>query len=372
MRKLSILLVCSVLFSLSSCQDKYPELEDGLYAEFTTNQGSFVAELFFEETPITVASFVSLAEGNSKMVSEEHQDKNFYDGLVFHRVIQDFMIQGGDPTGTGSGGPGYEFPNEIVDSLKHDSKGILSMANSGPNTNGSQFFITLAETPWLNGMHTVFGEVVQGMEAVDSIGQIETDPTDRPVNEVVIESVKIIRKGSAAKNFDAPKVLPQELENLEAAAIEKQERQTAQRNEIAQRFDSLEEEAEELDSGLKLYLEQEGNGEQPTTGQMVTVYYEGYLRDGQIFDTNREDVANEWDIFNPQRKAQGGYAPMPMEYSPNAPMIPGFKEGVQQMNVCDRAILFIPSHLGYGEAGAGGVIPPNSDLVFVVEIMELQ
>lgn len=372
MKKLSILFLCSVLFSLTSCQDNYPDLEDGLYAEFVTNQGTFVAELFHEATPITVASFVSLAEGSSDMVSEQYQGQNFYDGLVFHRVIEGFMIQGGDPTGTGTSGPGYEFPNEIVDSLQHDSKGILSMANSGPNTNGSQFFITLAETPWLNGMHTVFGEVVSGMEVVETIGSIETDATDRPVNEVVIEKVNIIRKGSSAKNFDAPKVLPQELENLEAAAREREENLTQQRNELAQRFDNLEEEAEELESGLKIYFETEGDGEQPTTGQQVTVYYEGYLRDGQLFDTNRENVANDWDQFNPRRKSQGGYEPMPMEYSPNAPMIPGFKEGVQQMKVGDKAFLFIPSHLGYGQAGAGGVIPPNSDLVFVVELVEIQ
>ncbi|HET7361176.1 MAG TPA: peptidylprolyl isomerase, partial [Salinimicrobium sp.] len=191
MKKLSILFFCAILFSLSSCTEDYPELEDGIYAEIITNKGPIVAELYYKAAPMTVASFVSLAEGKSTLADSiyRNDDKGFYDGLIFHRVIKDFMIQGGDPTGTGSGGPGYTFPDEIVDSLQFNSKGLLAMANSGPNTNGSQFFITLKETPWLNGLHTIFGEVVIGQDVVDAIGQVETATGDRPVEDVVMKEV---------------------------------------------------------------------------------------------------------------------------------------------------------------------------------------
>jgi cyclophilin family peptidyl-prolyl cis-trans isomerase len=168
----------SIILGLVSCKEDYPDLEDGLYAEFNTNKGTFLAELYYEQTPLTVANFVSLAEGNShSMVDSTYQGKKFYDGIQFHRIIKDFMIQGGDPQGTGSGGPGYRFPDEINENLTHDSKGYLSMANAGPGTNGSQFFVTLAETPWLDSRHTIFGKVIQGQDVVDSIGQTETGPT---------------------------------------------------------------------------------------------------------------------------------------------------------------------------------------------------
>ncbi len=372
MKKISILVLCSILFSLTACNDKYPDLEDGLYAEFKTNQGDFVARLYHEATPMTVASFVSLAEGKSEMASEEYQGKRFYDGLTFHRVIEDFMIQGGDPSGTGSGGPGYKFPNEIVDTLQHDSKGILSMANSGPDTNGSQFFITLKETPWLNGMHTVFGKVVQGQEVVDQIGSLETDERDRPAQEVVMEEVNIIRKGSSAKNFDAAEVLSTEIETIEARAEEEQKRLEEQRAANQERFEQLEEEAQELESGLKIHFLEETGGEKPKIGETVMVNYIGYLESGEIFDTNKEQVAEEAGILNRKRQEMDGYQPMAVLYSPDAPMIPGFREGIQQMTVGDKALLFIPAHLGYGERGAPPVIPANADLIFEVEIVSVQ
>ena len=369
MRKLSILFLFSLVLSLTGCNE-YPDLEDGLYAEFVTNKGSFVAELYFEQTPITVASFVSLAEGNSSRVSEEFKGKPFYNGLVFHRVIEDFMIQGGDPTGTGSGGPGYEFPNEIVDSLTHDSKGILSMANSGPDTNGSQFFITLKETPWLDGMHTVFGQVVEGQEVVDSIGVVETAEGDRPVDEVVINEVNIIRKGDASKNFDANQVFEQELTNIETEAAEKQRQLTESMAAKAMQLDSLKSGAKELPSGLKINVTEEGTGPTPDAGDMVLIHYAGYLPNGQLFDSSIEAVAREMGAFDQRRKDMNGYQPIQMSYSPDAQMIAGFKEGVQSMNVGDKATLFIPAHLGYGVRGAGGVVPPNSDLIFPVELVE--
>ncbi|SDL26987.1 peptidylprolyl isomerase [Salinimicrobium catena] len=372
MKKISLLLFGIVLMSFTACNEEYPDLEDGMYAEFKTNKGIFVAELFYEATPMTVASFVSLAEGESTMVQDDYKEKKFYNGLTFHRVIEDFMIQGGDPQGTGSGGPGYKFPNEIVDTLKHDSKGILSMANSGPNTNGSQFFVTLKDTPWLNGMHTVFGEVVQGQEVVDQIGSVETGPNDKPVEPVVMEEVNIIRKGSDAKNFQASKVLSKELQDFKAEAEAKEQKMTELRNAKKTRYEELKTEAKELESGLQITFLEEGEGPQPKLGDTVMVNYEGYLPDGHLFDSNIEQVAEEAGMLNQRRKEMGGYAPMAVLYSPDAPMIPGFKEGVQQMKVGDKAVLFIPAHLGYGERGAPPVIPPSSDLIFEIELVKIQ
>ena len=372
MKKISLLLLCTIVLAFTACNDEYPDLDNGIYAEFKTNKGTFLAELYYEATPMTVASFVSLAEGTSTMAEAEFEGKPFYNGLTFHRVIEDFMIQGGDPEGTGSGGPGYKFPNEIVDTLTHDSKGILSMANSGPNTNGSQFFITLKETPWLDGMHTVFGKVVQGIEVVEEIGSMETSETDAPVEKVVMEEVNIIRKGSEAKNFEAANVLDQELQNFQAETEAKEQQQIQERQERQQRFDNLKAEAEELESGLQIaYLEQ-GEGPQPKLGDTVMVNYQGYLTDGEIFDTNVAEVAEEAGILNERRQQMGGYKPMPVLYSPEAPTIPGFKEGIQQMQVGDKAVLFIPAHLGYGDRGAPPVIPPGADLVFQVELVGLQ
>ena len=371
MKTKSIFLLLTVALSLFACNEEYPELEDGMYAQFNTSMGPIVAELYFEETPMTVASFVSLAEGNSKMADSTHKGKKYYDGLVFHRIIDGFMIQGGDPTGTGSGGPGYKYPDEFVDSLGHDSKGVLSMANAGPGTNGSQFFITLAPVEQLDGRHTVFGKIVKGQDVVDSIGKVETGPRDRPVKDVVMNEVNIIRKGSAAKNFDAPKVFESELAEIEAEKEEEAKKMQEMAAKKASEFEALEAKADSLESGLKIYFENKGEGEKPKNGQKVNVNYEGYFADGTIFDTNSEEVAKEMDIYNEQRAAQNGYGPMPMVYGPDAPMIPGFKEGIQQMRIGDEAVIWIPSALGYGERGAGGVIPPNTDLIFRIELVEM-
>lgn len=373
MKKISFLLLCSVLMSFTACNEEYPELEDGIYAEFKTNHGTFIAELFYEETPMTVASFVSLAEGESAMAEEEFKKKKFYNGLIFHRIIKDFMIQGGDPSGTGQGGPGYKFPNEIVDTLKHSSKGILSMANSGPDTNGSQFFITLKETPWLDGKHTVFGKIAKGQEIVDQIGSVETGPGDKPVEPVVMEEVKIIRKGSDAKKFKAANVLSDELENFKAAAEAKEKALGELRTQTQTRLDSLKTTAKELESGLKIAFLKEGEGPKPKTGETVLVHYNGFLNDGFLFDTSDEEMAKKHDNVNDRKKSMGMYnKPMPVLYSPDAPMIAGFKEGVQQMKVGDKAVIFIPAHLGYGERGYPPVIPPGSDLIFEIEIVSIQ
>ncbi|MBT8295899.1 MAG: peptidylprolyl isomerase [Gramella sp.] len=372
MKTKSIFLLLMVTLSLFACNEEYPELEDGMYAEFNTSMGPIVAELYFEETPMTVASFVSLAEGTSKMADSTYEGKKYYDGLLFHRVIDGFMIQGGDPTGTGSGGPGYKYPDEFVDTLSHDTKGVLSMANAGPGTNGSQFFITLAPVKQLDNRHTVFGKIVKGQDVVDSIGKVETGPRDKPVKDVVMNEVNIIRKGSAAKKFEAAKVFETELAEIESKKEEEAKKMQEMAAKKASEFDALEAKADSLDSGLKIYFETTGDGEKPKNGQTVNVIYEGYFADGNIFDTNREEIAQEMGIWNEQRAAQGGYGPMATVYGPDAPMIPGFKEGMQQMNIGDEAVIWIPSHLGYGERGAGGVIPPNSDLIFRIKLVDIK
>ncbi|MCF4101360.1 peptidylprolyl isomerase [Gillisia sp. M10.2A] len=373
MKKLSLLFICTILFTLASCNEEYPDLKDGMYAEFNTNKGTFLTELYFKETPVTVANFVSLAEGDSHtMLDSTYQGKKYYDGLTFHRVIKDFMIQGGDPTGTGSGDPGYRFPDEIVDTLQLDSKGVLAMANAGPGTNGSQFFVTLAETPWLNGKHTVFGKVIEGQAVVDSIGQVKTVARDKPEQDVIVETVKIIRKGKDAKNFKASKLFEAKLAEAQAEEEALAKKQEEAKKANAEKFAALATDVTELESGLKVHFLNKGEGPKPKNGDMVKIDYAGYFADGTIFDTSIEEVATQGGIFNVQRRDQNGYVPMEIPYGPDAPVIPGFKEGIMQMTVGDKVVLFIPSHLGYGARGAGGVIPPNTDLIFEMEMVGIK
>lgn len=282
-----------------------------------------------------------------------------------------FVIQGGDPTGTGSGGPGYRFPDEFVDSLRHDSAGILSMANAGPGTNGSQFFVTLAPTPHLNDKHSVFGKVVKGMDVVEAIGKVETGQGDRPTKDVVMNEVNIIRKGKAAKNFDADKVMQNEMKKIEDRR--EQERQALEEkiNQNAHRFAELKKEADSLESGVKIYYEEKGDGPKPKIGQKVMMLYQGYFEDGRIFDTNDVELAKEMGVYNRQRDDMGMYGPTPMDFSPDTPLIQGFKDALQAMQVGDKAVVFIPSELGYGKSGRGRVIPPDTNLVFVLEMVEM-
>jgi len=169
-------------------------LKPGLYAHFATTEGNFTTRFFEEDAPRTVANFVGLAQGSiDPATGKPGTSKPFYDGLTFHRIIKDFMIQGGDPRGNGTGGPGYKFADEISSKRKFTGAGILAMANAGPNTNGSQFFITLAATDWLNGKHTIFGEIVEGLDVIEKIGLVKTLPGDRPATPVVMKTVTIER-----------------------------------------------------------------------------------------------------------------------------------------------------------------------------------
>lgn len=372
MKTIKYLFIAVAGLVMASCSEKYPNLEDGIYAEFDTTEGTTIAKLNFEETPLTVANFVALAEGTQEAVKDSAKiGKKFYDGLIFHRVIKDFMIQGGDPEGTGRGGPGYKFADEFVDSLQHSKKGILSMANSGPATNGSQFFITLKETPWLNGRHTVFGEIVEGMDVIDSIGATETLPGDKPKDSIVLNAVNIIRKGSAAKNFDGNEIFQAETKRIEEEKAEKERIAIEKAAGNKAKLDAYKTKANKLDSGLEFYLANAGSGQKVKAEEQVGVFYAGYFEDGRLFDTNIESIAKATDTYNPQRAQQNGYAPMPVPYSNKANMIPGFKEGILKMNkIGDKAVFFIPSHLGYGERQAGP-IPANSNLVFEVEFKEI-
>lgn len=366
MKKTTLLLFAFFALTLFACQDKYPDLEDGVYAEFITNKGTFVAKLYHNQTPLTVSNFVDLAEGKNAMVDTSLTGKRYYDSLAFHRVIKDFMIQGGDPTGTGTGGPGYKFPDEIVDSLTHDKKGMLSMANSGPATNGSQFFITLRETPHLDGRHTVFGEVVMGMEIVEAIGLVETAQGDKPVDPVIMEEVNIIRKGDVS--LDSFK---EEMEKIEKKRLAIEEALKGVKSETAESFAKLKSEAEELPSGLQMVFTEKGDGEKPQQGAQVLVDYEGYLSDGTLFDSSRLEVVEKYNMVDQRRKDANQYIPIPTNYSPDAGLIAGFREGMLNMKVGDEAVLYIPSHLGYGENGAGNVIPPNADLIFKIKLVEI-
>lgn len=350
---------------LSSCKSSQrADLGDGIFADIHTSKGDIIVKLESDKTPITVANFVALAEGNNPFVSDEYKNKKYYDGIIFHRVIKDFMIQGGDPTGTGSGNPGYKFKDEFNDSLTHHKAGILSMANAGPTTNGSQFFITHKETPFLNGRHTVFGEVVAGLDVLDSIANVQTATGDKPVIDVVMKTIEIIRNGKEAKKFDAVKIMSDYFAE-EEAKVKAMEKVKA---DFVTELNKHKELAETLPSGLKVYFINKGAGEKPKQGQQVNVNYAGFLEEGTLFDSNIEEVANKFGQFNPQRKEGGGYEAIPMDYSPDARLIAGFREGLLSMKVGDKIRLFIPAHLGYGAQGAGNVIPPNADLVFDLEI----
>lgn len=307
-------------------------MQDGIYAKFNTPKGEILVKLTHDKTPGTVGNFVALAEGNMEN-SAKPQGKPYYDGLKFHRVIADFMIQGGCPLGTGTGDPGYKFDDEFHPELQHSGPGVLSMANAGPGTNGSQFFITHVATPWLDNKHTVFGNVVEGQDVVDAIAQGDT-----------IESLEIIRVGDDAKNWNAIEAFRTFEGAREKRIVEAKAMAEAQMEKLAAGFDKT-------NSGLRYKIIQKGSGPKAEKGKTVSVHYEGALDNGQVFDSS-------------YKRNQ------PIDFTLGiGQVIPGWDEGIGLLQVGDKARFVIPSHLAYGSTGAGGVIPPNATLIFDVELM---
>lgn len=307
-------------------------MQDGIYAKFNTSKGEILVKLTYDKTPGTVGNFVALAEGNMEN-SVKAQGNPYYDGLKFHRVIPDFMVQGGCPLGTGTGDAGYKFDDEFHPELTHDAPGVLSMANAGPGTNGSQFFITHIATPWLDNKHTVFGHVESGQEVVDTIAQDDK-----------LETLEVVRVGADAENWNAIEAFRTFEGSREQKLAEEKKLAEAELDKVAAGFDKTE-------SGLRYKMIQNGEGVKAEKGKTVSVHYEGSLTSGQVFDSSYK--RNE-----------------PIDFQLGVgQVIPGWDEGISLLKVGDKARFVIPSHLGYGSAGAGGVIPPNATLIFDVELM---
>ena len=307
-------------------------MKEGLFAQIKTSKGVIEIQLEFEKTPGTVGNFVGLSIGKIKNSNKE-LGKPYYDGLKFHRVINDFMIQGGCPVGTGTGDPGYKFDDEFNADLKHDKPGILSMANSGPATNGSQFFITHIETPWLDNKHTVFGHVIDGIDVVNSI-----------VQDDEIINIKINAVGEKAQSFDPVKAF----ENFNKL---KEERINEQKKRTEKLLNDLSNGYSKTDSGLMYKFLDNKNSNKPSKGEKVKVHYKGMLLDGTVFDSS----------FKRNQ---------PIEFTLGiGQVIKGWDEGISLLGVGDKASFIIPSNLAYGESGAGGVIPPNAPLLFEVELI---
>ncbi|MHC0445751.1 peptidylprolyl isomerase [Flavobacterium sp. 3-218] len=310
-------------------------MENGIYAKFNTSKGSILVKLTHDLTPGTVGNFVALAEGNMEN-KVKPQGQKFYDGLTFHRVIADFMIQGGCPKGTGTGDPGYKFDDEFHPSLKHDRPGVLSMANSGPGSNGSQFFITHVPTPWLDNKHTVFGHVIEGQDIVDAVAQGDN-----------LESVEIIRVGEEAQKWNAIEAFI----GLKGARLK---REAALKAESEAKMEQLAAGFDRTETGLRYKMIQKGDGKKAEAGKTVSVHYEGSLENGKVFDSSY-----------PRKK--------PIEFKLGiGQVIEGWDEGIALLQVGDKARFVIPSDLAYGPAGAGGVIPPNATLIFDVELMDVK
>jgi peptidylprolyl isomerase len=311
------------------------DLPEGVYARFETSKGQIICVLEYELTPLTVANFVGLAEGTKDSNKERAQ---FFDGLVFHRVIPDFMVQGGCPNGDGLGGPGYTFPDEIRPELSHSGPGILSMANRGPGTNGSQFFITHKATPWLDGKHTVFGHVVKGMDVVNAIAKGDT-----------ITKLSILRVGVKAEVYKSSQQTFDELlgkmKNQEAKAVG--DRLASERAVVAAKYPD----AETTESGLKYIVTLEGEGEPPPPGSKVKVHYTGWLLNGKKFDSSRDRNRAFEFVVGAGR------------------VIKGWDEAIMAMKPGGKRMLIIPPNLAYGDKEVGGgLIPANSTLLFDVSL----
>ena len=341
MKKITLALLLScVLLSVGGCKPmeksvKAIEGKNGIFAVMDTTKGQIVLELYYKKTPLTVTNFVGLAEGTL----DAAKGKPFYNGLKFHRVIKDFMIQGGDPRGNGTGGPGYKFPDEFVDDLTFAGPGVLAMANSGANTNGSQFFITHVETSWLNGKHTIFGHVVDNASQ-DVVNKIEQGDE--------IKSVKIYRQGKDAEKFTATQ---SDFDNLVIEAGKKASE--AQSKKLAGKIAEVEKAFPNYDkdsNGIYYKTTKQGSGEKCGKGKNVSTEYKGYFVDGSVFD---------------QSKGRG-----PLDFTTGiGQMIPGFDVMVQDMKVGEKRTLVLPPDMAYGENGIPGAIPGNTFLAFDIELV---
>lgn len=327
-----VLFVCVITTALAAPGDA--ALGNGLFARISTNRGDIVLRLEFEKTPLTVCNFVALAEGKMNAA----RGKPYYNGLIFHRVIANFMIQGGDPQGSGRGGPGYRFPDEFDPSLKHDGPGVLSMANAGPGTNGSQFFITHTATPWLDNKHTVFGRVVEGQQTVNAIRQ-----GDR------IIKITIIRNGPEANAFKADQAAFDDLVRRAAG------QSRLQRNADIASINARYPDAVRTASGIRYIIQKVGTGPKPAAGETVRVNYKGSLLSGRVFDSS--------DILG-----------RPMEFRAGAgEVIPGWDEPILDMKTGEKRLAIIPPELAYGDQEIGnGVIPANSFLIFEMELLSIR
>jgi peptidyl-prolyl cis-trans isomerase A (cyclophilin A) len=333
--KRSLPVIALAVLSALPASAQASTLPDGLYAEVKTEKGTIVFSLEYQKVPMTVSNFVGLAEGTLK--ANGTVGKKYYDGLTFHRVDAGFVIQGGDPKGNGSGGPGYEFPNETRPELKHDAEGVVAMANAGPDTNGSQFYITMKAAAWLDGGYNIFGHVVQGMEIVKAV---------KPGDHMI--SVRIVRVGSAAGAF---KVTQQGFEALvakakSAASERKKMERTDALAQIAKKWPKL----TTTKSGLMYEVLKKGSGGSPSPTSQVSVNYTGTLLDGKVFDST---------------SSRG----KPATFQVNR-VIPGWTEALVAMTRGEKRLLVIPPELGYGAQGYPGVIPANSFLVFEVELID--
>lgn len=313
-----------------------------------TSKGVIKVGLEYVKAPMTVANFVALAEGTMPNVHRK-LGQPFYDGLVFHRVVPNFMIQGGDPNGNGAGNAGYQFPDEFVEDLRHDGEGVLSMANSGKNTNSSQFFITHTKTEWLDNVHTVFGKVIEGQNIVNSITQ-----GDR------IDSIRIQRNSNEAKQFDALKIFESQKEILkqkEKSATESHYSQL-QSGVLYKAFEEYVKQvypnATKTPSGLYYYKQNTTDGALPQVGNIVKVHYKGMLTNNKVFD---ESISKGKPFEFPLGKQN---------------VIAGWDEGIALLHKGEKATLIIPYYLAYGDQGIGGVIGPNETLIFDVELLDIK
>ena len=332
--------------------------EDGLYAVFDTSMGTIVCRLHQDKAPVTVANFVGLALGEQTWKDPKtgkDTNKPFYDGLTFHRVIKNFMIQGGCPLGTGTGNPGYRFVDEFHPDLRHDKPGVLSMANSGPNTNGSQFFITHVPTPWLDDKHSIFGQCVLGLDVLEQMAEVRMGgaQNSQPVEPIVLKKLTIARTGAAAQAFDWKMEFAKQDEVKKRMAARQAEELKKKLGKLANQLDFDVSKIQATPEGLQYVVTGKGSGKKPTKGQQISAHYTGYLLNGNKFDSS----VDRGQPF--QTKIGVGQ------------VIKGWDIAFLGMQVGEKRVLIIPPELGYGARGAGGAIPPNATLLFDVELLDI-